>query len=152
MFLFLFCSFVCLFVLGVFFLLFSFVGKLDVVFFPPKLGDRPFLASFGLLAIFPLNMFVFVCIFNMFCGNKIKIKIKTCLTTGFWLCRRKICSRTKLTTSLVYIDGFSSPILYQLKGHHLKKNTNFYSCTMFIGTRYIYKAVIRIHCSMGIWW
>ena len=36
-----------------FFLLLSFVGKLDVFF--PKLGDSPFLASFDLLAIFPLK-------------------------------------------------------------------------------------------------
>ena len=41
-----------------FFLLLSFVGKLDIVFFP-KLGDSPFLASSGLLAIFPLHTFVF---------------------------------------------------------------------------------------------
>ena len=41
-----------------FLVLLSFVGKFDVVFFP-KLGDSPFLASFGLLDIFPLNMLSF---------------------------------------------------------------------------------------------
>ena len=51
-----------------FLLLLSFVGKFDVVFFP-KLGDSPFLASFGLLSIFPLNMFVYM-FFSMFCENK----------------------------------------------------------------------------------
>ena len=45
-----------------FLLLLSFVGKLDVVLFFPKLGDSPFLASFGLLAIFPLTC-LFVCLF-----------------------------------------------------------------------------------------
>ena len=66
---------VLLFLFCFVFCCFLFVGKLDDVVLFSYMGDSSFLASFGILATFPINMFVFY-IFSKFCENTCKDMIR----------------------------------------------------------------------------
>ena len=93
-----------------FFLLLSFVGKSDVFF--PKLDDSPFLASSGLLAIFPLNMFVAM-FFSMFCENK-----------DIWY--------DMIIYDMIYMIWFFIQLQLPLRPVHLQVDTPSFKCSLSI--------------------